>query len=120
VDPEVVNARYRRLAALTRDLSAAANARQVGTVQELLIEGPSKTDPQRASGRTRTNRLVHVPRTPATAPGALVRARLTTAASHYLLGEVTEAPVDAPVPTPSPGRRTGRGDVPVPAAASSK
>jgi tRNA-2-methylthio-N6-dimethylallyladenosine synthase len=104
VDPEVVNARYRRLASLTRELSAAANARQVGTVQELLIEGPSKTDPQRSSGRTRTNRLVHVPQTPATIPGALVHARLTSAASHYLLGEVTDAPLDAPVPTPPPGR----------------
>jgi tRNA-2-methylthio-N6-dimethylallyladenosine synthase len=104
LDPDVVNARYRRLAALTRDLSAAANRRQVGTVQELLVEGPSKTDPARVSGRTRTNRLVHVPRTDATSPGARVNARLTSAASHYLLGEVTAEPCDAPVATPGPLR----------------
>jgi len=88
VDPAVVNARYRRLAALTRELSAAGNARQVGTVAELLIEGPSKTDPDKVSGRTRTNRLVHVPGGPYTAVGSLVHARLTHAASYYLLGEV--------------------------------
>jgi tRNA-2-methylthio-N6-dimethylallyladenosine synthase len=102
LDPAVVNARYRRLTELTRDLSAASNARQVGTVQELLIEGPSKTDDTRMSGRTRTNRLVHVPRSPATEPGALVNARLVEAASFYLLGEETSASCDQPVPTPSP------------------
>ncbi|HVM12745.1 MAG TPA: tRNA (N6-isopentenyl adenosine(37)-C2)-methylthiotransferase MiaB [Egibacteraceae bacterium] len=88
LDPAVVGERYRRLAALTRDLSAAANARQVGTTQELLIEGPSKTDPSRVSGRTRTNRLTHVPASALTPPGALVQARITEAASYYLLGEV--------------------------------
>jgi tRNA-2-methylthio-N6-dimethylallyladenosine synthase len=98
IAPETVSARYRRLSELTRRLSAEANARQVGTVQQLLVEGPSKTDPSRASGRTRTNRLVHVPAAPDVAPaplpGALVDARITEAASHYLLGEVV-APVAA-------------------------
>ena len=108
LDPAVVNERYRRLAALTRDLAAESNARQVGTVQELLIEGPSKTDPHRASGRTRTNRLVHVGASQATVPGARVHARLTDAASHYLLGEVTDAPCDAPVATPPPARGSVR------------
>jgi tRNA-2-methylthio-N6-dimethylallyladenosine synthase len=54
----------------------------------VLVEGPSKTDPGRVSGRTRTNRLVHVPATPATVPGAFLPARITQAASHYLLGDV--------------------------------
>ncbi|MDQ3343259.1 MAG: MiaB/RimO family radical SAM methylthiotransferase, partial [Actinomycetota bacterium] len=88
VDATVVNARYRRLAALTRELSAAANARQVGTVAEVLLEGPSKTDASKVSGRTRTNRLVHVPAGPHTAVASLVDVRLTYAASYYLLGEV--------------------------------
>jgi tRNA-2-methylthio-N6-dimethylallyladenosine synthase len=102
IDPGTINARYRRLAALTRELTAASNARQVGTVQELLIEGPSKTDDSRMSGRTRTNRLVHVPRTAATPPGAFVPARLIDAASFYLLGEVVDEPCDQAVPTPGP------------------
>jgi tRNA-2-methylthio-N6-dimethylallyladenosine synthase len=97
VDPAVVNARYRQLAALTRELSAAGNARQVGTVAELLIEGPSKTDPDKVSGRTRTNRLVHVPGGPHTAVGSLVHARLTHAASYYLLGEVAPDQALGPV-----------------------
>ncbi|MDP8969619.1 MAG: tRNA (N6-isopentenyl adenosine(37)-C2)-methylthiotransferase MiaB [Actinomycetota bacterium] len=102
LDQPVVAERYRQLSALTRSLSQASNARQVGTVQQLLIEGESKTDPARMSGRTRTNRLVHVPRTAAAAPGALVNARLVEPTAHYLLGEVTSSPADAPVPTPAP------------------
>jgi tRNA-2-methylthio-N6-dimethylallyladenosine synthase len=102
VPPEVVDERFARLTQLTRALSAASHARQVGRVAELLIEGPSKTDVQRMSGRTRENRLVHVPTTPDTAPGALVNARLITAAAHYLIGEVTTDPAQPPVPTPGP------------------
>ncbi|MBW3604062.1 MAG: tRNA (N6-isopentenyl adenosine(37)-C2)-methylthiotransferase MiaB [Actinobacteria bacterium] len=102
LEPSLVNVRYRRLAARTRELAGASNARQIGTVQELLIEGPSKTDARRMSGRTRTNRLVHVARHPLARAGALVPARLEEAASFYLLGAVTDAPLDAPVGTPLP------------------
>ncbi len=105
LDPAVVNVRYRRLAQLTRELAGASNARQVGTVQQLLIEGPSKTDAQRFSGRTRTNRLVHVEQHPAAHAGGVVHATLDEAASFYLLGTVTDAPLDAPVGTPPPRTR---------------
>ncbi|WP_165492228.1 tRNA (N6-isopentenyl adenosine(37)-C2)-methylthiotransferase MiaB [Egibacter rhizosphaerae] len=104
---DVVNARYQRLAGLTRDLSEQANERQVGTVQELLLEGPSKKDPTKLSGRTRTNRLVHVPGPDGgglagLAAGQLVPARLDSARANYLLGEVVDAACDAPVGGPRP------------------
>lgn len=94
--PQVVNARYQRLTTLTRELGLQANLRQVGSEQELLIEGPSKTDATRMSGRTRSNRLVHVPCTAAARPGALLQARVTDAAPHYLLGEVIGAVAGPP------------------------
>ncbi len=100
VDPAVVSRRYQRLAELTRRLSAEANQRQVGTVQEILVEGPSKTDPARSSGRTRGNRLVHVEQSPAVQPGMLVNAAITEAASFYLLGTVTAAPAQVAVGGP--------------------
>ncbi|MDQ3538922.1 MAG: tRNA (N6-isopentenyl adenosine(37)-C2)-methylthiotransferase MiaB [Actinomycetota bacterium] len=103
VDPAVVNARYRKLAALTRELAAAGNARQVGTVAELLIEGPSKTDPRKVSGRTRTNRLVHVPAGADSRVGSLVNVRLTHAASYYLLGKVVADRAAEPVGPPAVG-----------------
>jgi tRNA-2-methylthio-N6-dimethylallyladenosine synthase len=101
---EIVRPRFQRLAALTRDLSAAANRRQLGTVQEILVEGPSKTDPARVSGYTRTHRLVHAPRlAEGTEPGSLVPIRLDEAASFYLVGQALPgASCDAPVPTAPP------------------
>ena len=109
VPADVVRARFERLATLTRELSAASNARQVGTVQELLIEGPSKTDPDRMSGRTRSNRLVHVDTVASTTePGHLVSARLEQAASHYLIGTVTDEPATGGVATPPPSLALAR------------
>ena len=102
VGPAAVADRYQRLTALTRSLSAASHARQVGTVQEVLVEGPSKTDPDRMSGRTRQNRLVHLPAVPGVEPGAFVNVRLADAASHYLLGDVSSARAETAVPTPGP------------------
>ena len=86
---DVVRDRYQRLTALTGRLSHEGNERQVGSVQQLLVEGPSKTDRTRVSGRTRTGRLVHVPAEQGrTDAGALVDARLVRAAPHYLHGEL--------------------------------
>jgi len=102
LDAATINARYQRLSALTRELTAQSNARQVGTVQPLLLEGPSKTDASRLTGRTRGNRVVHIPARPDLQAGAIVNAALTEARGHYLLGEATEAPADDPVPTPPP------------------
>jgi len=102
IETAVMDDRFDRLIQLTRALSAASHARQVGRVAEILIEGPSKTDPGRMSGRTRENRLVHVPAAPEATPGAFVNARIVRAATHYLLGEVTDAPAEPPAPTPGP------------------
>ena len=103
VEQTVMDERFDRLAALTRDLSTASHRRQVGTAQELLLEGPSKTDPSRLSGRTRQNRLVHVEApAPAPAAGSFVTAELTEAAAHYLLGRVVGTAPTGAVPTPGP------------------
>ncbi len=92
VDPSVVAERYQRLEAATRQHSREAHQRLVGTVQELLIDSPSKTDASRWSGRTRGNHLVHLPAPtfavgdePAFAPGDLVVAEVVEAAANYAI-----------------------------------
>jgi len=89
---EVVADRYGRLEPLVRRHSREAHDRLVGTVQELLVDSPSKTDPARWSGRTAGNHLVHLPaatwadgETPEYAPGDLVTVRITEAATNYAL-----------------------------------
>ena len=102
VEQHVMDERFIRLAELTKRLSAESHARQVGTVQEVVVEGPSKTDDSRLSGRTRHNRLVHFPVIEGLASGATANVAVTDAAAHYLLGEVTDAAVTPAVPTPGP------------------
>ena len=102
VEPAVMDARFTRLHDLTRRLSEESHARQVGTVNEVVVEGPSKTDPSRLSGRTRHNRLVHFPVVDGLSSGAVTNVLVTDAAAHYLLGEVTDRAVTEAVPTPPP------------------
>ncbi len=86
VDPAVAADRFARLVALQRDLSLQSNRAQIGSTVEILTEGPSKKDPEMATGRTRTNRVVHVPGR--FEPGRFLDARITAAAPHHLMGEV--------------------------------
>jgi tRNA-2-methylthio-N6-dimethylallyladenosine synthase len=88
VDPDVIAHRYRRLEERVRAHSLAAHQRLVGTTQELLIEGPSRTEVSRWSGRTRGNHLVHLPAPDVAAPfwvGDLVTVPVVSAATSYLL-----------------------------------
>jgi tRNA-2-methylthio-N6-dimethylallyladenosine synthase len=92
VAPEVMRDRYTRLEDLVRQQSREVHEGLVATVQELLIESPSKTDASRWSGRTRGNHLVHLPapehlpgEQPAFAPGDLVTSTVVEAATNYAL-----------------------------------
>lgn len=58
VPPEVKEERNHRLLALVNELAAASFARQVGERVEILVEGPSRRNPARLSGRTRSNKIV--------------------------------------------------------------
>jgi len=93
VDPDTVAHRYRRLEERVRAHSLEAHRRLVGTVQQLLVEGPSRTDASRWSGRTPGNHLVHLPAPQGTAapltfhPGDLVEARVVSAAMNYALAD---------------------------------
>jgi len=59
VPPEVQEARFQRLSMLEKSLARKKNQALIGTVQEVLVEGRSKRDRDRHTGRTRSNKLVH-------------------------------------------------------------
>jgi tRNA-2-methylthio-N6-dimethylallyladenosine synthase len=59
--------------------------RFVGTTQEVLVEGPSRTDPSRLRGRTRHNKTVNF--SGLGKPGELVDVEITSATSTTLAGE---------------------------------
>jgi tRNA-2-methylthio-N6-dimethylallyladenosine synthase len=68
----------------------AANQRLVGTVQEVLVEGPSLRNAARWAGRSAGNKIVVFDPRPGLTPGALARVRITRAAPQTLYGDVTE------------------------------
>ena len=59
--------------------------RFVGRTLEVLVEGPSRTDPERLRGRTRHNKVVNF--TGLAAPGELTEVEILTATSQTLTGE---------------------------------
>ncbi|MDQ3867263.1 MAG: tRNA (N6-isopentenyl adenosine(37)-C2)-methylthiotransferase MiaB, partial [Actinomycetota bacterium] len=61
VPEEAKHERLERLVELVQRVAAKRNARRIGLVEEVLVEGPSRTDPTRQRGRTRRNTTVNFP-----------------------------------------------------------
>ena len=84
---EVKLQRLQALQALIDAQAAAISAAMLGTVQPVLVEGPSKKDPSELQGRTENNRIVHLAGAPRLV-GQIVPVRITTVYPHALRGEV--------------------------------
>ncbi len=99
VPPDVAQERMRQLVEVVERHALRRHEARVGRVEQVLVDGPSKKDPAVLSGRTRQNKLVHFAASGgATGPGALVNARITHAAPHWLQADVVG--VAAPARTP--------------------
>ncbi|MBX3271941.1 MAG: tRNA (N6-isopentenyl adenosine(37)-C2)-methylthiotransferase MiaB [Sandaracinaceae bacterium] len=70
----------------------------VGTTQEVLVEGPSRTDPSRWTGRTRRNEIVHVEG--ADLAGAILDVVIERANDHSLMGRIARTARPAAPPAP--------------------
>ena len=101
VPHEVSVARLERLQKRQRELTAEYHRSLVGQTLELLVEGPSKTDPTRRMGRTVWNHVVNFDgKAPA---GALARVRIDSATAAALGGTEVEFTAPAiPVERPAP------------------
>ena len=66
------------------------SASRVGTVQRILVEGPSRKDPAELMGRTECNRIVNFDGGPNAARlvGQMIDVTITEALPHSLRGEV--------------------------------
>jgi tRNA-2-methylthio-N6-dimethylallyladenosine synthase len=89
VPDEVKRERMERLVELVQRVAATRNAARVGRVEEVLVEGPSRTDPSLLRGRTRRNTTVNFAGT--AGPGDLVDVRIEHATSTTLGGTVAAA-----------------------------
>jgi tRNA-2-methylthio-N6-dimethylallyladenosine synthase len=77
---------YRLQEAIRRN-AEAISAAMVGSVQRVLVEGPSKKDPDELSGRTENNRVVNFAGQPRLI-GQMVAVKITQALPNSLRGEV--------------------------------
>ena len=84
VPEEVKHERLERLVEVVQRIAAERNATRVGGLEEVLVEGPSRTDPSRLRGRTRRNTTVNF--TGSARPGDLVLVEIEGATSTTLAG----------------------------------
>jgi tRNA-2-methylthio-N6-dimethylallyladenosine synthase len=84
VPEDVKRARIERLIDAVQRTAAARNAERIGRVEEVLVEGPSRTDPALLRGRTRRNTTVNF--SGPAAAGELVPVRIEAATSTTLRG----------------------------------
>ena len=83
VAEDVKRERLARLVEVIQRHARARNERLLGTLQEVLVEGPSRTDPDVLRGRTRTNKTVLLGDASA---GEIVSVRIEAATSQTLRG----------------------------------
>jgi tRNA-2-methylthio-N6-dimethylallyladenosine synthase len=89
VPEEIKRERIERLVDAVQRVAAARNRERVGRIEEVLVEGPSRTDPSVLRGRTRRNTTVNF--TGSAAAGELVDVRIEDASSATLRGAQLEA-----------------------------
>jgi tRNA-2-methylthio-N6-dimethylallyladenosine synthase len=89
--------RLQQLQALIEENVQRISASRVGTVQRILVEGPSRKNAQELMGRTECNRIVNFDGGPLSARlvGQLIDVRITQALPHSLRAEVLT--VDSPL-----------------------
>lgn len=87
IPEEVKHERFNRLVELMNGISAEKNAAYVGTVQQVLVEGPSKTGSKTFAGRTDGFKLVNF-RNETDMTGKLVDVKITKSNTFSLEGEI--------------------------------
>lgn len=87
VDQKTKLARLARLQKTIEDHAASISRAMVGSVQRILVEGPSKKNPEELSGRTENNRMVNFVGN-SRLVGQMIDIRIVDAMAHSLRGEV--------------------------------
>jgi tRNA-2-methylthio-N6-dimethylallyladenosine synthase len=84
VADEIKHERIERLIEVVQRVAEARNRQRIGRVEEVLVEGPSRTDPSLFRGRTRRNTTVNF--AGSAQPGQLVPVEIEAATSTTLRG----------------------------------
>jgi tRNA-2-methylthio-N6-dimethylallyladenosine synthase len=94
VDPAITKDRFQRLRVVVEHAALRKHQDRVGRTEEVLVEGPSKRNPDVISGRTRQNKLVHFAPPHPIRTGSYATIEVTRAAPHHLEGRFVELLVE--------------------------
>lgn len=86
---DIKSERLNQILKIQEEITFKKNKLLEGSVHEILVEGPSDTDKQMLSGRTRTNKIVTIPDTDMKT-GTFLSVKIDRARLHSLSGSVFE------------------------------
>ena len=99
VGEEVKKERNQTLLKLQQRISSEIHKARIGSEEEVLVEGISKNDPNRLTGRNRAHQIIVFPgRREEGLEGRLVRVRITAATPLTLIGERLAGAVPGAIP----------------------
>jgi len=85
---EVKQARHQRLLALQLKVQGEENAKKIGNIYEVQVDGPSKNNPEVWAGRSPQNQMVHFKSGRSGLAGQYVQVRIASATDLALYGEL--------------------------------
>ncbi|MFZ9911831.1 MAG: TRAM domain-containing protein, partial [Ilumatobacteraceae bacterium] len=89
-DPAEVGERYERLKAVLDRSAVRKHRERIGRIEEVVVEGTSKRNPDHLTGRTRQNKLVHFSSDEKLRLGTYARVEITDAARFHLAGRLLD------------------------------
>lgn len=92
LDKETVTKRFARLKEAVDEVIAESSEKLVGKTVEVLVEGPSKKDPEKLSGYEPGGKLIHF-RGPSYLEGCLVPVKVLSSKTYSLQGELMGDPL---------------------------
>lgn len=88
VPDEISRQRLNQVLEIQNRITLTKNQECIGREFDILIEGESKKNKGNLSGRTRGNKIVHIPKEDGISVGDILRVRITSATLASLMGEV--------------------------------
>lgn len=87
IDPEVSARRLAEVQSYQADVTLRKNLAEVGSIRDVLVEGPSRASNGQMTGRTSQNRVVNF-EAPLSSTGQILSVKIAFAYSHSLRGDV--------------------------------
>ncbi|MEM7008343.1 MAG: TRAM domain-containing protein, partial [Thermodesulfobacteriota bacterium] len=87
VDPDLASERLTELQSYQKEITSTKNKSRVGLIENVLVEGESRNDPEFLSGRTDHNRILNF-KGPKSLVGKTVKVKVTEGLLNSLRGEL--------------------------------